>query len=37
MQVTSEQLKAAERGEAVRIEAGGKIFILLSSPATQPQ
>lgn len=30
MQVTSEQLKAAERGEAVRIEAGAKIFILLS-------
>ncbi len=30
MHVTSEQLQAAERGEAVRIETGGKIFILLS-------
>ena len=29
MQVTVEQLKAAEQGEAVRIEAGGKKFVLL--------
>lgn len=29
-QVTSEQMKAAERGEAVRIEADGKAFVLLS-------
>jgi hypothetical protein len=30
MQLTSEQLQAAERGEAVRIETGGKILTLLS-------
>ena len=29
-QVTSEQMKAAERGEAVKIEADGKAFVLLS-------
>jgi hypothetical protein len=29
-QLTSEQLKAAERGEAVKIEAEGKAFVLLS-------
>jgi hypothetical protein len=29
MQLTSEQLKA-ERGEAVRIEAGAKVLILLT-------
>ncbi len=30
MQLTVEQLNAAERGDAVRIEAEGRIFILLS-------
>ena len=30
MQLTVEQLRAAEQGEAVRIEAGGKKFVLLS-------
>ena len=30
MHLTLEQLRAAERGEAVRIEAGGKKFVLLS-------
>ncbi len=30
LQVTSEQLKAAEQGEAVKIEAEGKSFVLLS-------
>ena len=33
MQLTLEQLKAAEQGEAVRIEADGKSFILLSRRA----
>jgi hypothetical protein len=33
MQLTLEQLQAAEQGEAVRIEAGGKTFILLSRGA----
>ncbi|MHB8974847.1 MAG: hypothetical protein ACYC3X_30830 [Pirellulaceae bacterium] len=33
MQLTMEQLKAAEQGEAVRIEADGKSFILLSRRA----
>ena len=30
MQLTVKQLKAAEQGEAVRIEAGGKKYVLLS-------
>ena len=30
MQLTMEQLSAAERGDAVRIETGGKAFVLLS-------
>ena len=30
MNLTVEQLEAAERGEAVRIEADGKKFVLLS-------
>jgi hypothetical protein len=30
MHLTVEQLRAAERGEAVRIEAGGKKYVLLS-------
>ncbi len=30
LQVTSEQLRAAEQGEAVRIETEGKAFVLLS-------
>ncbi len=30
MQLTREQLDAAERGDAVRIEADGKAFVLLS-------
>ena len=30
MHLTVEQLRAAERGELVRIEAGGKKFVLLS-------
>ncbi len=30
MQLTAEQLKAAEKGEAVRTEAGGKKYVLLS-------
>jgi hypothetical protein len=30
MHLTVEQLEAAERGEAVRIEADGKKFVLLS-------
>ncbi|MCY2996270.1 MAG: hypothetical protein NTY19_51735 [Planctomycetota bacterium] len=30
MQLTMEQLSAAERGNAVRIEADGKAFVLLS-------
>jgi hypothetical protein len=30
LQLTPEQLKAAEHGEAVRIEAHGKAFVLLS-------
>ena len=30
MQLTVEQLRAAEQGEAVRIEAGGRKFVLLS-------
>ena len=30
MQLTVKQLKAAEQGEAVRIEAGGKNYVLLS-------
>ena len=30
MQLTVEQLKAAEQGEVVRIEAGGKKYVLLS-------
>ena len=30
MQLTREQLNAAERGDAVRIEADGKTFVLLS-------
>ena len=30
LQLTSEQLIAAEQGEAVKIEADGKAFILLS-------
>ena len=33
MQLTMEQLKAAEHGEAVRIEAGGKTFILITQEA----
>jgi hypothetical protein len=33
MQLTLEQLRAAEHGEAVRIEADGKSFILLSCRA----
>jgi hypothetical protein len=30
MQLTEKQLRAAEQGEAVRIEAGGKKYVLLS-------
>ena len=30
MKLTVEQLKAAEQGEAVKIEAGGKKYVLLS-------
>ena len=30
MQLTIEQLNAAEQGDAVRIEADGKTFVLLS-------
>ena len=30
MQLTVEQLNAAERGDVVRIEADGKTFVLLS-------
>ncbi len=30
MHLTAEQLRAAERGEAVRIEVGGKKYVLLS-------
>jgi len=30
MQLTVEQLRAAEKGDAVRIEAGGKTYVLLS-------
>jgi hypothetical protein len=30
MQLTVEQLQAAEQGEAVKIEAGGKKYVLLS-------
>lgn len=30
MQLTMEQLSAAERGEAVKIEAGGRKYVLLS-------
>jgi hypothetical protein len=30
MHLTVEQIRAAERGEVVRIEAGGKRFVLLS-------
>lgn len=30
MQLTMEQLSAAEQGDAVRIKAGGKAFVLLS-------
>jgi hypothetical protein len=30
MQLTEQQLQAAEQGEAVRIEAGGKKYVLLS-------
>lgn len=30
MQLTVEQLRAAEQGEAVRIKAGGKKYVLLS-------
>lgn len=30
MQLTVEQLRAAEQGVAVRIEAGGKKYVLLS-------
>jgi len=30
VQVTVERLKAAEQGDAVRIEAGGKKYVLLS-------
>ena len=47
LQLISEQLKSAEQGEAVRIQADGKAFILLShavyedeldfSPWTQPE
>lgn len=33
MQLTVEQLRAAEHGEAVRIEAGGKTFILITQEA----
>ena len=33
MQLTLEQLKAAEQGDAVRIEADGKTFVLLSQGA----
>ncbi len=30
MRLTMEQLSAAEQGDAVRIKAGGKAFVLLS-------
>ena len=30
LQLTSEQLKAVEHGEAIKIEADGKAFVLLS-------
>ena len=30
VQLTSQQLKAAEQGEAVKIEADGRAFVLLS-------
>ena len=30
VQLTSEQLKAAEQGEAVKIDADGKAFVLIS-------
>lgn len=33
LQLTSEQLKAAEQGEPVKIEADGKAFVLLSQAA----
>ncbi len=30
MQLTEQQLRAAEQGEAVRIESGGRKYVLLS-------
>lgn len=33
LQLTTEQLQAAEKGEAVGIEADGKAFVLLSRAA----
>ena len=33
VELSSEQLNAAEQGEAVRIVAGGKTFVLLSQTA----
>lgn len=37
IQLTSEQLTAAEHGEAVRIEAGGRSFVLLSRAAYEDE
>ena len=37
LQLTPDQLKAAEQGEAVRIEAHGKGFILLSQAAYEDE
>ena len=37
LQMTSEQLHAAESGEAVAIEIGGKAFVLLSRAAYEEE